>query len=186
MGVLENRDTFDWLGQGVTLGSPTSIKFAGQTYLEVLDVDFDGFFNFWRDCNYNRELKRNVCWDSVLSGQWAKRVTRSSAEQLTGNSPFGACDANDIVGSWLSFPLEGKCVGNVTVGDNGCTWKQTGSKVILMDCMKSFNSSGWARAWQEDFQKAPFPNVMAHVKTAVRECPDVRESARRLRGARQN
>merc|ERR1712190_442100 len=130
--------------------------------------------------------KRNVCWESALSGQWAKRVTRSSAEQLTGNSPVGACDANDIVGSWLSFPLEGKCVGNVTVGDNGCTWKQTGNKVILMDCMKSFNSSGWARAWQEDFQKAPFPNVMAHVKAAVRECPDVRESARRLRGARQN
>merc|ERR1712187_1041213 len=141
-------------------------QFNWCTYLEVFDVDFDGFFNLWRDCNYTREVKRNVCVESRLSGQWAKRVTRSSAEMLTGSSPFGAC--------------------NVSVGDNGCTWKQTGSKVILMDCMKSFNSSGWARAWQEDFQKAPFPNVMAHVKAAVRECPDVRESARRFRGARQN
>merc|ERR1712113_289126 len=34
MGVLENRDTFDWTGLGVTLGTPTHIKFSGRKYLE--------------------------------------------------------------------------------------------------------------------------------------------------------
>jgi hypothetical protein len=181
LGILEDRDTFDWVGQGVTLGSPTNIRFAGHKYLEVFDVDVDGRFGFWRDCNYNRNLQQNVCnyvggIDIPSSLGWGKLVTRVSAEMLQGEKLMGACEANSLVGSWQTFPHEGKCAASSNVGDDGCTWKQKSSKVILMQCMGAFNSSGWERAWQTDYGKAPFPNVMAHVQAAVESCPDVREA----------
>merc|ERR1712216_14247 len=105
-----------------------------------------------------------------------KLVSRSSAEQLQGESFMGMCDTNSLVGSWFTFPHEGKCAEGASVGDDGCTWKLGSVKVVLMECMKAFNSSGWERAWQTDYSKAPFPNVMAHVQAAVQSCPDVREA----------
>merc|ERR1712203_717566 len=91
---------------------------------------------FWRDCNYKPSLKRNVCRDSPT--RTPKLITRSSAEQLTGKSHYGfeGCDANALVGSWLSFPSEGKCMDGEALGVEGCTWKLKSAKVVLMDCMR--------------------------------------------------
>lgn len=177
LGILADRDTFDWIGQGVTLGSPKGIKFVYKKYLQVFDVDFDGHFGIWRDCNYNKELEKYICPRADISKMPYTAVTRSSAEQLSGKVGMGMCDENSEVGSWLTFPHEGKCADNASVGDAGCTWKLKTSKVILMDCMVHFNSSGWIRSWSLDFGRAPFPHVIAHVKAAVQACPDVREES---------
>merc|ERR1712039_399467 len=162
MGVLENRDTFDWTGLGVTLGTPTNIRFSGKKYLELYDVDVINSFGFWRDCNYKPSLKRNVCRDSPT--RTPKLITRCSAEHLTGKPHNGSaggqgCDANALVGSWFSFPSEGKCMDGEALGVEGCTWKLKTAKVVFMDCMRLFNSSGWNRAWELDIQKAPFSHV---------------------------
>jgi len=173
LGVLEDRDTFDWPGQGVTLGSPAMSKFVWRTYLQLFEVDFDGYFGEFRDCNYRRDLNKNICPPSRMPDT---AVTRCSAELLTGTLGMaGMCDDNGLVGSWLTFPHEGKCGDSASVGDGGCTWKMKASKVVLMECMVHFNSTGWFRAWNADFQKAPFPHVIAHVKAAVHACPDVRQ-----------
>lgn len=175
LGYLEDRDTFDWVGQGVTLGSPRRIKFAFKKYLQVFDVDFNGYFSIWRDCNYHKDLKKYVCPRGKKSNMPDTAVTRSSAEQLSGKVNMGMCEENIDVGSWLTFPHEGKCGDHAMVGDDGCTWKQKASKVIFMECMALFNSSGWRRTWDLDYERAPFPHVLAHVKAAVESCPDVRE-----------
>lgn len=175
IGVLEDRDTFDWVGQGVTLGSPRGIKFGWNKYLQVFDVEFNGYFGIWRDCNYHKDLKKYVCPRDKISMMPDTAVTRSSAEQLSGKLNMGMCEANSDVGSWLTFPHEGRCADHAMVGDDGCTWKQKASKVIFMECMTHFNSSGWIRAWDLDYGRAPFPHVIAHVKAAVEACPDVRE-----------
>jgi len=170
MGLLENRDTFDWLGLGVTLQ-----EFAGQQHLELFEVDFDGRFGFWRDCNYNRNLQENVCTEPYPANS-SKRVTRASAELLQGEEFFGMCEPNSLVGSWYTFPLEGKCAENASVGDDGCTWKLMRSKVIDMGCMKRHNFFGWYRNQIRDRAQAPFPHVRAHVQSAMQSCPDVREA----------
>merc|ERR1712124_150259 len=114
MGILENRDTFDWDGMGVTLQ-----EFAGQQYLQLFEVEVDGHFGFWRDCNYNRNLGENTCWETFAGPSFSKLVTRASAEMLQGESFMGMCEPNSIVGSWYTFPLEGKCAENASVGDDG-------------------------------------------------------------------
>lgn len=171
MGILENRDTFDWLGLGVTLQ-----EFQGQQYLQHFEVDVDGRFGFWRDCNYNRNLQENTCWDPAGGPTLGKLVTRASAEMLQGERFMGMCEPNSVVGSWYTFPLEGKCAESASVGDDGCTWKLVRSKVIDMDCMKRHNLFGWYRAQLRDYAKAPFPHVMAQVQSAVQSCPDVQEA----------
>merc|ERR1711865_652755 len=105
------------------------LEFAGQQHLELFEVDFDGRFGFWRDCNYNRNLQENVCTEPHPANS-SKRVTRASAELLQGEKFFGMCEPNSLVGSWYTFPLEGKCAENASVGDDGCTWKLMRSKVI--------------------------------------------------------
>lgn len=171
MGVLENRDTFDWPGTGVTLQ-----EFDGNEYLELFEVEFDRRFGYWRDCNYNRNLKENVCDDAMPTLE--KLVTRSSAEQLQGESLKGMCEPNSLVGSWYTFPLEGKCAENASVGDDGCTWKMVSSKVINMSCMKRHNFFGWLISQLLDGfgGRAPFPRITAHVQSAMQSCPDVREA----------
>jgi len=175
MGVLEDRDFCDWRGLGVTFGPPWSVKFSAAKYLEVFDVEITNDFGFWRDCNYNSVAKKNICGASVLNT--STLVTRSSAEMLQGKTLMGLCEENSEVGSWLTFPHEGKCdnMDELNKGTNGCTWLNKGAKVVLMDCMMSFNNSGWERAWKKDNGKGPFPNVMAHAKAAVKACPDVRD-----------
>jgi len=178
LGVLVARDTFDLTGAGVTLGTPANVKFAGYKYLQMFDVELTNQMGFWRDCNYKRSSQRNVCGPSLT--QTPTLVTRSSAEQLTGlphgEYAMGICDANAVVGSWFTFPEEGMCGDKEALGTNGCTWKLKRTKAVLMECMLSFNSSGWERAWDQDIQKAPFPNVQAHIKAALSACPEVRDS----------
>merc|ERR1719446_22200 len=170
MGVLENRDTFDWVGLGVTLQ-----EFQGQQQLELFEVEIDGHFGFWRDCNFNRIVGDNICWDAEHP-TLEKLVTRVSAEILQGESFMGMCEANSIVGSWYTFPLEGKCAEGASVGDDGCTWKLVRSKVIDMGCMKRHRFFGWYRAALRDSGKAPFPHVRAHVQAAIESCPDLQEA----------
>lgn len=174
-GGLADRDTFDWPGVGVTLGAPGAESFIFGTYLEVFDVEADTAFGPMRDCNFDHEKKEYVC-RYTPHGELARLVSRSSAEHLTGkaNSP-GQCDANELVGSWLVFPSQGECGERESIGYGNCTWKSKGAvRVVEMECVRSFDAGGWARAWKEDYQKAPFPNVMRAVKIAVEGCPDVR------------
>lgn len=174
MGILEDRDTFDWPGLGVTLQ-----EFApSQQYLQLFEFDVDGRFGFWRDCNYNRVLQANKCWDPYAGHEevLGKLVTRVSAEILQGESFMGMCEPNSVVGSWYTFPHEGKCAEGASVGDDGCTWKLVRSKVIDMSCMKNHNLFGWYRNQLRDYAKAPFPHLQAHVQSAMQSCPDVREA----------
>lgn len=201
-GELANLDTSDLLGAGVTLGSPVSPSFIGKKYYEFYEVDADSAFGPLRDCNYKNG--HNVCSRPQRPG-FAKSVSRSSSEQLSGSpGSWGQCDSNELVGSWYTFPEEGRCGINESIGDNGCTWKVRQHKAISMLCMMFWNStsmtfdltggstpflntrvpfagklevplnaSGWFRAWQEDYQKAPFPNLMDHIDAAFNACPDI-------------
>merc|ERR1712194_894164 len=50
----------------------------------------------------------------------------------------GQCGENAIVGSWLVFPHQGQCEDGQAVGDDGCTWKVTGFKVVeIQPCFNS-------------------------------------------------
>lgn len=175
MGVLEDRDFFDWHGLGVTLGPPWAGRFSYKTYLAVFDVEIINEFGLFRDCNYNTAEKKNICVDLVPNKSNATLSTRASAEMLEGKTTMGVCEENIHVGSWLTFPHEGKC-DDVALGTDGCTWLNKGAKVVMMDCVTSFNNSGWEQVWKMDDGKGPFPNVVAHAKAAVEACPDVRKT----------
>eukprot|EP00933_Yihiella_yeosuensis_P003952 TRINITY_DN10755_c0_g1_i1.p1 TRINITY_DN10755_c0_g1~~TRINITY_DN10755_c0_g1_i1.p1 ORF type:complete len:417 (-),score=47.78 TRINITY_DN10755_c0_g1_i1:660-1910(-) len=168
-GELEDRDTFDWKGLGVTLGVS---GFHSRKYLEIFDVEAATSFGIWRDCGYNSKLKKNTC-DPPLSPEFSRLVSRSSSEQLEGVYA-GQCGENVLVGSWLTFPLAGKCGIDESVGDNGCTWKKRAAKVMAMECLFSFDSGAVGRAFKEDYQKAPFLHTIEVAKAAIKSCPDVR------------
>merc|ERR1712194_568463 len=75
----------------------------------------------------------------------------------------GQCGENAIVGSWLVFPHQGQCEDGQAVGDDGCTWKVTGFKVV--EIQPCFNSTAAVlaaafEAYQLDWQNAPFSHVM--------------------------
>jgi len=174
-GELEDRDTFDWPGAGVTMGSPEHPSFSERKYLEVFDVEVNTSYGPFRDCNYNKALKKAVC-SPPYSPDLARLVARSSAEQLQAApkaGPMGQCGQNDIVGSWYVFPHEGRCGQDQQVGDGGCTWKLKSAKVVEMSCG---SPKKWASAWTADFQKGPFLEVQNVLKAAVQDCPDIREN----------
>ena len=163
-GNLYDRDTFDWSGLGVTLGAPGRVSFVVRKYFEVFDVDVNTTFGPWRECDYSRERNDEAC-TTALPEEMVHLVSRKSAEGLTGErgseSP-GQCEANEMVGSWFVFPSQGMCGENEAVGDGGCTWKMKGSKVVSHECLFYSNNGlkDWTRAWAEDYQKPPFPNVV--------------------------
>merc|ERR1712190_574009 len=121
---------------GVTLGAPGHWSFIGKKFLEVADVEANTTWGPWRDCNWDPVQNVERC--SATTPELARLVARSSAEQLTGptNAP-GQCGPNDKVGSWLVFPHEGECSENEAIGNNGCTWKLRGVKVIAMECLRA-------------------------------------------------
>merc|ERR1712203_1242607 len=171
-GHIDDRDTFDWAGLGVTLGAPGHWSFMNKKYLEIADVEANTTYGPWRDCNWDPVHKVEKC--SATTPDLARLVARSSAEQLTGptNAP-GQCGSNDEVGSWLVFPHEGECRDSEDVGQSGCTWKLRGVKVIAMDCIYA-KKDAFIKRWEQDWQKAPFPGVIRFVKAAVEACPDAR------------
>lgn len=160
-------------------GTPVTFKtFGGKTYIKIFKVTADTRWGLRRDCLFGPETKKFAC-SPALPG-FEKLVTRSSSESLTNDSPYGnsmgACDENAAVGSWYTFPSDGKCDAVSSVGDGGCTWKQESSfKVILSSCMLDFNNSGFARAVKLD-KAAPMLNVIAHVEAAVEACPNVTQA----------
>lgn len=172
MGIMEDRDFFDWQGLGITLGYPGYMKFGSAQYLEMFDVEIVNEFELWRDCNYQADKKQNVCTPPLASN--GTLVTRASAEMMQGEKYLGLCEDNDKVGNWYTFPHEGKC-GDAALGTNGCTWRMKAVKVIDMQCMINFNG-GWQAAWDQDLGHAPFPHVVAHAQAAMEACPDVREA----------
>ena len=185
-GVLENRDTFD------LDGILTFREFGGNEFLEVFDVSFDGRFSLWRDCNYDRASKKNKCSPNPLNSSIAPMVTRSSAEQLTAGAHYGVqrfangmCDRNDLIGSWYTFPEEGKCANHTEVGQ-GCHWKLDDVKVISAECVKTFNNSHCYDPEKGEtdkycgltpilnHEKAPFPQLKGFLEAAITRCEDVR------------
>lgn len=191
IGGLENRDTSDAAGQGVTLGSPWSPSFIQSKYYVQFHIEVDSAFGPWRDCNFKDG--RNQC-TAPQSPSLARAATRMSSEQLEGSpGSMGQCDDNKYVGSWYTFPEEGKCKPGEQVGAGGCTWRVVGRpKAVRMACVIAYNStdaratsvdqkpwesksSGFYRAWKLDYGKAPFPNVQRHIAAAIEACPDTTE-----------
>jgi len=80
---LANQDTFNWLGQGVTLGSPHFPGFVGKKYLELFDVDANTSHGPFRDCNFNWTAKENEC-SKATSPNLARLVTKTSPSAMGG------------------------------------------------------------------------------------------------------
>merc|ERR1712194_285086 len=111
-------------------------------------------------------------------GRFACRSERQGLEDQRGGfaRATGQCGKNAIVGSWLVFPHQGQCEDGQAVGDDGCTWKVTGFKVV--EIQPCFNSTAAVlaaafEAYQLDWQNAPFPHVMDYLKDRVAVCPDI-------------
>merc|ERR1719173_154658 len=105
---FEDRDLFNWLGQGVTLGAPGHWSFMNMKFLEVGGVEVNTTYGPWRDCTWDPMNRVEKC--SELPQDLVRLVSRSSAEQLTGptNAP-GQCGPDETVGSWFVLPHQGEC-----------------------------------------------------------------------------
>jgi len=168
-GELYARDTADFPGEITGFVRPSDLEHF-RKYIEIFNVTANSSWGKWRDCNYIPEKGGNVC-DAPLMPNMSKLVTRMSAENFQGPCS-GLCAKNDLVGSWYTFPKEGRCESGESIGTNGCTWKLESAKVVLAECVYAVGQV--AAAWKKDFGKAPWLNVQAALRVGVKGCPDVR------------
>jgi hypothetical protein len=175
-GHISDRDTFDW--NAVALMSQ---EFApGHKYLLFYELEVNSSYGPWRECDYNPKTHKTTC--SELPAGVARLVSRVSAEGYTGKPGVlgdnGQCEPNDIVGSWLLFPHQGKCGEGQTIGDQGCTWKLTRWKVLSVEALFStFNAKFGDIKRLLSSEKPPFRGLQHMVKASMAETPVLAASA---------
>merc|ERR1719277_199621 len=154
--------TSDFLGS-LTIGAWT----AAPQFLQVYNVSVHRGFAPMQDCNYNPDLKQQVCTGGDRTPANAKSVGRSSSSFLEG-AFGGQCSDNAVVGSWYGFPAEGECAPGWDVGFNGCTWKTEDFKVVANECIADRCLATYKQ------EKSPYTLTQACMKLAIAECADLK------------
>jgi hypothetical protein len=137
--------------------------YVGRRYVKALNITVDTRFGPYRDCNWNGTA--NHCEAPSQPGM-ARLVTRSSPFQGFGPH-WGQCSANELTGSWLTFPSEGQCRGEDAVGTDGCTWRVHSAKSIEMSCI----ASALKDLLQKERNQAPYPRLQKAILDGLETCP---------------
>eukprot|EP00443_Scrippsiella_acuminata_P064714 CAMPEP_0115396968 /NCGR_PEP_ID=MMETSP0271-20121206/13565_1 /TAXON_ID=71861 /ORGANISM="Scrippsiella trochoidea, Strain CCMP3099" /LENGTH=472 /DNA_ID=CAMNT_0002820707 /DNA_START=35 /DNA_END=1453 /DNA_ORIENTATION=+ len=175
-GHISDRDTFDWNAYALM-----SHEFGpGYKYLLFYELEVNSSYGPWRECDYNPATHRTACTE--MPADVAGLVSRVSAEVLTGKpgvlGSMGQCEANDVVGSWLLFPSQGKCDEGQNVGDQGCTWQLLSWKVFDFQTLEKTFSAKFGNVTRLlSTGKPPFRDIQRMAKAAMTETPVVAASA---------
>jgi len=161
---LQNKMTSDFLGS-LTIMAWTA--FPAGYFLQVYNVSVHRGFAPMQDCNYNPDLKQQVCTGGDRTHANAKSVGRSSSNYMAG-AFGGQCSANSVVGSWYGFPAEGECAPGWDIGFNGCTWKTEDFKVVANDCIANLCLATYEQ------EEAPYSLTQDCWERAIAECPDLK------------
>jgi hypothetical protein len=153
-----NVDTSDLLGTAFDLFD----GYVTRKFLKALNVSVDSRFGPYRDCNWNGTA--NHC-EAPLQGL-GRLVTRSTPFQASGPH-WGQCSDNEVIGSWLTFPSEGQCMGDDAVGTDGCTWRVRSAKVIKMACF----GSKLTDLMKQERHHAPYPRLQKAILDGMATCP---------------
>eukprot|EP00933_Yihiella_yeosuensis_P054974 TRINITY_DN5359_c0_g1_i1.p1 TRINITY_DN5359_c0_g1~~TRINITY_DN5359_c0_g1_i1.p1 ORF type:complete len:437 (-),score=55.18 TRINITY_DN5359_c0_g1_i1:336-1646(-) len=164
---LRNRDVGDALGD--------------MGWFCELDVDLTKLVTHWK-------VEVNSSWGQYAYclyvaganrcyGSTGQLVGRESALGLGRGAIQGQCSTNDDVGSWFSFPAEGECATDATIGHNGCTWKATPLRTVSAACI--MNDRGLGKSCTREHGRAPMLNSAALFQSALASsdpakggCPD--------------
>jgi hypothetical protein len=122
---LENRNAGDALGD-VTWAC--GLNYYDDYLVTHFAVQVNSSWGEYQDCHYQDG-------DNQCHGFFGKPVGRESAQARGKGKLQGQCSPNDDVGSWMSFPRDGKCPEGKSVGEGGCTWTAQVKSTVSLGCI---------------------------------------------------
>eukprot|EP00929_Paragymnodinium_shiwhaense_P084946 TRINITY_DN45455_c0_g1_i1.p1 TRINITY_DN45455_c0_g1~~TRINITY_DN45455_c0_g1_i1.p1 ORF type:complete len:457 (-),score=63.17 TRINITY_DN45455_c0_g1_i1:281-1588(-) len=173
---LDNRNTGNALGDMAFFCATSAAAGATQvvTRWEVQAITSWGQYAY---CLYNAATHNNTCL-----GNTGKQVGRESAMGLGVGRLQGQCSPNEDVGSWYSFPAEGRCPQGAKIGTDGCTWAAAPVRTVNASCILS--DRGLKQMCAQERGHAPlsrsaaiFEAALASADPAKGGCPDVENEA---------
>eukprot|EP00927_Polykrikos_kofoidii_P009150 TRINITY_DN137_c0_g1_i2.p1 TRINITY_DN137_c0_g1~~TRINITY_DN137_c0_g1_i2.p1 ORF type:complete len:420 (-),score=46.86 TRINITY_DN137_c0_g1_i2:39-1247(-) len=128
---LYNRDTADIIGAPSTLCDWPD--YTTQSHFTAWSVTVNTSYGQYGRCHFNGT---NYC-DAGTGNQVGRQAVQGLGPADKIGPLQGQCSDNKEMGSWLSFPLGGRCAPGAKVGDSGCTWIPHRFRTIDPSCLKS-------------------------------------------------